>query len=626
MNKKRIITILMAVLLVLSFVITPLRSPVEVRAMMPVVLSDPYEDLKISEGFDESKYADATDITVVDLFEYWENGADIPEYLLYVYNPTERTLKDSTDNSIHIRLGGLDKETEELRWVNHWNTYKLKYLATSENGKYVKYKISNADELYSVFSDFIDGSRYYDVSEVKLTRDSENLPYTVRAGLKYKYSLDENGELTVNKESYDVIRVDELVPMVYRKIVEDVYDYPNGQINSVAFSISNEILEEYGAISDIHFEYFKYRTSPIVVSDTRNGLKIHERRDEWVGRYREGGQDDQSNPLGLMWGAYINDADVGRTAHYGYNGYSIDLWGNKAFWGFDITKKEYRKLCYSFCSGDVKATDYDVSSEELKNWIYSYADTYLSGQEYESVPIKDGKLPAELFENYNDEEYGYKNVIVSADTLKSKDNYAPNWWEQFWMIDTSYNVEYETIQSVIASDMDMGDSAIAYEYKVNSGYVEDLKELSTNAQKEDKTAIVFHFDVSDYYCSPALVLGEFGGKGGTKNHAYVAQEDVYLNFNFIDFTFTKNEVSTVLAVSSPVIDITPEIQHPEVPKPFDFWYWIKLILGIALVVLLVLIFWNPLIALLEIVVKIVIFPFKAIFTLLEDKIKNRRKK
>ncbi len=577
------------VLIVMSFIITPvIDTPTLVYADTPIyTVSDPYEDLKKSDGFDEVSLLLKTDITVIDFFEYRDKDVDHPLLVLYVYNPTSATLRNSTDNKVHIRIGGVNVDTSEVEWYRGWNTYKLEYLTSSADGKYVKYMVSLEDSktINSLFSEFSPGSRYYDISEVKLVRVGDNTPSTYTVG--YRYLFSDKDDTVVEKEKYDVIRVDELLPMVYRNIQED--ECWSKQINSVAFTLPADVLEEYGNVSEINFEYYKYRTSPIVVSDKRNGMEIHERRNEWVGVYRAGKYDDQSNPMCIYWGDtfYVN-VDHPDGYQYNYNNYYINNSGNKQS-SIIPSKKEYRKLCYSFCSDYKRAVDYDVSSQALSDWIYSYADTYLAGQEYESLPIKDGKLPVELFEDYNNQKYGYKNVTVFSQEAFT--DFGFKWsFSGFRPVMTFDVVVFDTIQQVNNADLSLSDEVLSDKYKINSSYVAELKNLSQNAEKDSEVPIVFHFDVSDYFCSPAYVAGEFGGKNGTENgHCYVAQTDVYLNFTFIDFTFCNGEKVTTLAVSSPVIDIIPPIQHPEVSgcASFDILYWLKMV-GAIILLLLVL--------------------------------------
>jgi len=287
--RNKIIRILAVVLLVFSFIITPVvNSPrlAYASSINVVGASDPYEDLKISKGFDESKLENVDDIVVLDMFEYWpSDDAQYPQLLLYVYNPTDSDLKKSTDNRIHIRIGGIDSDTLELNWVRHWNSYKLEYLTTSANDKYVKYMVSDEDTqtIFSLFSEYESGLRYYDISEVKLAKDNNRTPSSYTVGFKYLFEV-ENGELFCKKEEYNVIRVDNLIPMVYRDIKSGVYNYPSGQINSVAFTLPKDIVEKYGEVSEIHFEYWKYKTSPIVVSDTRDGVNLYQNNDSWVGK------------------------------------------------------------------------------------------------------------------------------------------------------------------------------------------------------------------------------------------------------------------------------------------------------------------------------------------------------
>lgn len=572
--KSRLITVFTSILFLLTFIFSPSAPLITSYKVFAEEYLSPLEELQASEGFDEISLSTKTDITVIDFMEYWDDKAEFPLYFVYVYNPTDKVLKDSTDNRIHIQTNN----------SGHWNSYKLSYIKATEDGKYVKYVVENSKEVYESHTD--KDKRFYKLSDIKLVCDDDRTPSTFTVGYKYLYSGKE--DLDVKKEEYDVIKVENLLPLVYRNIKESVYEYPNGQINSVAFSLSNDVLEKYGEVSEIHFEYYRYRTSPIVVTDTRNGFNAHDKRNEWVGK--EVKSSDRSNPMCLTWGGSYESITLGRyVCEFGYNGYMLDAFGNKTNLPASVDK-QYSKLAYSFVSpSGVKATKHDVSSKELTDWMYSYADTYLTGQEYESLPVKDGKLPAELFEDYKNEKYGYKDVYIKADTLSYTEQ-SSNWWNRLWGITDSVN--YETIKSVSDTDLDLDAVVFSNLYLCNEGYVSSLKNLVLSSSLKNETVHVFRFNVSDYYVSPAKTWGTIGGSLGSDGHAYVAQTDVFLNFSFIDFTFCKDSVATVLAVSSDTIDNVPPTQHPVVPEGFDWLYWLKFIVSIVFWVVVIILGWK----------------------------------
>jgi len=67
-----------------------------------------------------------------------------------------------------------------------------------------------------------------------------------------------------------------------------------------------------------------------------------------------------------------------------------------------------------------------------------------------------------------------------------------------------------------------------------------------------------------------------------------------------------------------VIDIIPPVQHPVAGTScinFDFLDWLRMIFGIIILLLLLIFFWNPIIFILKLVIKILIAPFKLIGSL-----------
>ena len=140
---------------------------------------------------------------------------------------------------------------------------------------------------------------------------------------------------------------------------------------------------------------------------------------------------------------------------------------------------------------------------------------------------------------------------------------------------------------------------------------------------------IFHFDVSDYYVSDARLYGSFAGdtpRGGSTGHVYIAQTDVFLNLSFIDFTFTKDDTSVVLAVSSETLDFfSPVNASLSSCNEAD----VRKILAILFFVALVILLWKPVVApLLGLIWKIICFPLKYFYakSLLRDKDNNRTSK
>ncbi|MBO5223514.1 MAG: hypothetical protein J6C23_03275 [Clostridia bacterium] len=605
--KSRLITVFTSILLLLTFIFSPSAPLITSYKVFAEGYLSPLEELRGSEGFDEASLLLKTDITVIDMVEYWKDSStQCPALFVYVYNPTTKKLKDSTDDKIRIRVSNDD----------HWESYSLDYIQSTDDGKYVKYLVEKSDILYSLHKD--NTKRYYDVSDIHLVCDNDTTPSSFIVGFKYWFSGSGKGDFNVEKEKYDVIKVEELVPMVYRDIKPDVWDYPNGQINSVMFSLPKTILEEYGAVSEIYLEYYKYRTSPIVVSDDQT--PIHEGRKDWVGRDVGSDGIDSANPLCLTWGDYIGidsplDPDTLHDKYYhdyGYNKYFYTALGYPSPLPFEY-KKTYNKLSYSFSSGSKNALKYDVSSDELEDWIYGYAEEYLQGQEYETLPVKDDKLPAELFVDMsNTSGYGKIDKSIKVGTQKFNVTVKSNWWEIFSPLFKTIAQDYETVQTIDVSGLGAGgDAVLADKYKINESYVGDLKAFAAAKTLANEQAFVFHFDVSDYYASPARVWGKYQGPiGGTgitsiypSQHVYVAQTDVYLNLSFIDFTFVKDDVATVLAVSSDVIDFFPPIQHPGSTgcADFDLSRMLRIVFGTFLIIVLVVLLWNPIISLFKLI-------------------------
>ena len=153
-----------------------------------------------------------------------------------------------------------------------------------------------------------------------------------------------------------------------------------------------------------------------------------------------------------------------------------------------------------------------------------------------------------------------------------------------------------------------------------------------DTNKDDSVIYLFRYQVSDYISSEATLFEPDSLGGGVWNktgdsNAYFMQQTVNLDFDIIDVTFTKDNVSTVIpVVSNPVDNIpdgTPPVYTEDDKKDWDWLKW--LFAALALIVLLVIL--MPILPyIIKAVVWVILLPFRLIAAIVKGIQKAAKKK
>ena len=165
---------------------------------------------------------------------------------------------------------------------------------------------------------------------------------------------------------------------------------------------------------------------------------------------------------------------------------------------------------------------------------------------------------------------------------------------------------------------------------ISSADVADFKQFY-NAEKEDKTVYLFRYQVNDYRAEEATLFKKGSVLGVpswkiTDTNAYFFKETVNLDFDIIDVTFSTGETETVIPVVSSPIDVIPDATAPVYTESDEEPAWLKWLKAVvaAVIIVVILVIFGPLIFwLLKLVIKIILWPFKAIAELIKTFRKNR---
>lgn len=539
-------------------------------------------------------------------YSFIGNQEDYGLYV-YVYNPRGLDLTANPgQNQISLKCG--DAES--------YKPYHLDYLnrSTKEGyeGLFYKFKIAlTAAQRAEILQSLDKSARVYDVSEIELSSVGNWNATAYKVANVYTYTgyakgygavSDEKSTLKCSSKDSVTLSLDVHGAAYRPKGTNGKNSYTQDMLHSVYFSIPNSYINEYGDMTAVHAKWLNALTAPIFVtgnSTVYNDLKKHIGQEVNPETYSD---------MSFYYTFRSNLADysfsVGSTTvkgyQYGYN-YPSKLSTTKIY-------NSIKQLCYIFPAPNGIADINEADHYTLKgSEVLEYIRNYQPGSGGDASDLVAGKYYRELFASVNAEP---TEVNIYADETYSltSETVSQSWWEKLFGT-TGTNIEsseefkdIKAIQEVKQSDFTGTQAEQCKKLYLDESYYKDFKDYYTKATREDKTVYLFRYYQSEYICSEAYE-GEWeehwsptgGGVGGviapgyvyslknTDTNAYVAQEVVSLDFDIIDVTLTKDDVSTVIGVVSSPIDIIPDIIPPVNTTPDEVPLWQKIVAVVGLV-------------------------------------------
>ena len=658
-RRNRLLLCIVAMVMVLSMVFFPIFSTVAYAAEKEVnydstnVLDDLNSGAVNGQPFDitDFPFNESKDIQVINFVEYCysykANLRDNYGLYVYIYNPKGLNLSTSNkQNKIQMAVSYDDEGNP-----SDYEKFSLEFCSKTESGDYknlfYKFKVIDREVNGTTFSDRVNSNaRRYDVSGVELTTygASSATEYGVCGtyiftGFAEGYGPDENAKstLTCDVEYLETIELS-VKHTFYRSKTSPLGAGHQNQLDTVYFSVPKRFLDTYGRLQRIKAEWYEYKTKEILVTshtDFYNAAK------DYIGV--ELG--DEPNDFGQY--EYVEDI-----------GYSLGIGAGKAGdmyvaqWGWNLGTGYFHiptnALYYMFLVDNIE--EYDpyaetvtiggVQSNDLYEWIKNYNKSYTSGR----LPIKDGKISADLFESdidasrkMNNEngviKMGYSYYDFDADvdlqTLQSWSDSDPSFWDN-WInfgLGAAFtggpDEETKTvapIQILKASDLTGTNTEIAERLLVNISDVDSIKAEYNNAttvsgiNDEEMVVVLFRFATSDYYSEAVDIIQLNKGFLWSDKHidgeAYIAQESVFFDFDIIQLTFNKDGDYTVIPVVSSPIDIVNDVTPPT--NISDGLEWWQVILAIVLVVLLLVLCYPILPYIIQGILWVIILPVKLV--------------
>lgn len=561
------------------------------------------EKIDLSEYyFDNSKNVE---VLAFAEFGYSFNTGNQDDYGLYVYVYNPRGFDFTTNQSLNkISLQCGKNATREKYQLNYLNRSTKK----GYEGLFYKFKISlTAAQRSNILQTLDKSARMYDVSEIELcSSDAWNATaYNVAnvytyTGYAAGYGSDfDSEESTLACASKDSVTLSlDVHGAAYRpEGTNGKNNYTQDMLHSVYFSIPNSYINEYGEMTAVHATWLNAKTAPIFVT----------------------GNDDVYNALLQYVGTTVPDYSSFRsTCAYGFTS-DVAIYNCYAgtFTGETINRLNYIFKAPNKIADINNADHYTLKGSEVLEYIRNYKPGGViegnntdnenggfgggGGSERSTSELVAGKYYSELFVGVDDEP---TEVNITADDTYSitSQKLTQSFWEKVFNKQGTHFESSETFEDIEAihavsnSDIKSKKAETCQNLYIDETYYEDFKAFYDKATSSNETVYLFRYYQSEYVCDEAEEYQYTGTSLQPELHrrldtnAYVAQEVVSLDFDIIDVTLTKDDVSTVIACVSSPIDIVPDITPPVNTTPDEVPWWQKLLAIAGILFILFVVF------------------------------------
>ena len=503
--------------------------------------SNIYDGTLIKDDFEDSSYklSDYQNISEVEFIDFIEYSFGTAKYELYLYLaiPDDLNLIANEDrNKIQINLFGDSYEKFGLELLNN-------------DSNVYKFKIKISDNLKNKFlASISNNERIYKVSGVELLFEGNINSTEFKIGGEYKYTgfakgIDGNTSSTLTREVKEIETLSLDVQQTYYNFEGDNFYDDHYQLNSVYFSIPNQILNEYGEIYAINFEYYEYKTSPIIFLRE----SVYDYFDDYIGVVHT----EENNPgKKLVYNAYDTPGVAGS------NLITCDLVDKDL--GGQITGTPYFKennyLTWLFSVPEGEETTF--TREQLLNYLYSYDKSYYNGKNYRGLSM-------DLLNGTVDEGHtqGYNKKVINSDDTYSIDIKLRDFWSSF--LASLGFPQYEELE--LDPFIKIDSTNINNENYISDLDLKDFKNFVSESNSKNESTYLFRFNLGKYQYAQVFDM-TYGDIVATGIDGYVYELNLFLDFDIIDITFMKDGISTIIPVVSNPIDIISNIVVPAVPE------------------------------------------------------------
>ena len=503
---------------------------------------------------------------------------------LYIYNPALLDIATGTgSNRIEMAT-----EYNEDGTPAAYNKFALQFCGVSdgvEANRFWKFKI--ADSAYFLDKVNVNARSYY-VSGVEIQPYGSDNASEIAIATQYVFTgfakgysqeSEDKSTLKGSAEMMETIEINGLLDRqtVYRTDMSNPNITSHNQVNGVYFALDDELVERYGKLQRIKAEWWEYRTTPIVVT---NNQDIANAIDEWIGILM--GTYNSSLSYGISTGYYYH-SNPGFTSVVNYSWtYNMNLNKSGTIYTTGYVSDEICETLAWILYENASSLDnnYNVDSSKLVEFMEAYDDRYPN-----RVINDDGvKYNSDLFStNVGDGRKAGHNVYefdAEDDELEFKvfdpDDHTYTSWERLmaafgWSAESSTALAGQSPILLIdksnyytmfaGSSKEISDRLLISETEINKFKDYCEKEILKNGN----TVVHFRFACTQYDAAEAEIWNDNGRGGMVDCDAFMAQQNVFLNFDIISLTFNDDGEYRVLPVISDPIDIVSGLTGPQFP-------------------------------------------------------------
>ena len=570
-------------------------------------------------------------------YSYYAEKQD--DYGLYIilYNPQDVAIDiNTTRNKIQFTYGNKPSYAKyALKFLNYSNEAGIE-------GRFYKFKIELTEaERADILKTLSPDERIYKISGIELSVKNKVTEHTTAQTYTYKgfavgygSELAESDTLSCKVDGFDkYISLD----------VRSTYWRPDGThedlhsrdtLHSVYFAVPNSIVNEYGEMTGVHATWLNVQTAPIIVTGNKT---IYNALEPYIAKHQDAGSSEEYPENKTLNYALVTDSDM---THYGHGHYGTLAYNVWTTTDSGSTKNCYERiifdLCYLFYADNGNADAYVLPAEKLvgdeRKGIKGWFETYTA--KYGGTKVND-RYSKDLFDHVDD-EFTEVNITANDEFKLSDVTTTKNWWS--WLFGpgsdqtitgtNTYNIS--AIQKVTTKDFDDYAKAVfENKFYVDESDYDELRQYVIESNAKNETVYLFRYYQSVYDSQEArefkfvedwaISRGKFGNYEEIDTNAYIAQMWVQLDFDIIDLTFTKDNVSTIIPVVMNPIDIAADADAPvyttDDSKGLSWW---QILLAILLVILIIFLLWKFAPTILTVLLKIILMPFKLIGMVLKS--------
>ena len=411
--------------------------------------------------------------------------------------------------------------------------------------RFYKFKVIDANG--EIISNLNKEERRYDIAETELSYREETNATAFSISKTFYYSGYAKG-FGVDKETSTLSCRTSVLDTLSLDVKQTSFKFQNNiqggkQVSSVYFSVPERYFS-YGVLKKIKAEWNEYKTQPIVVTSNEN---LYNALQPYIGV----DIGTRNKNIGYKLVEEINGGDI-----------NLQLWSyNNGSEALEVMTR----LGYLFYTNGENVKDYTLSSEEL----LFYTERYRNQDELFLSTIDDAREQSGYNVGYNvkeiDSDERFDLLAYPTETL----------WQR--LLASMYDELEKTsitnrspIEEIVYADLLGDDYEVSKRILVDKEDVPRLRNYCLSENRKGNRVYIFRFAVSDYEARNISYLKDTWVALPRQNEAYRAQQTVFLDFDIIRLTFSKNEVLTVIPVVSSPVNISANLEPPIENKIQEF--------------------------------------------------------